>query len=267
MAAVRKLRDDGNLRAILGLVVICVVFLLLLWSWKRLGAGCEQFRQIHEPVFTKTVHPRFGEVAVLNDKDMISRAVLGGNIWEEELCKHMAAHYVDGTDMMDIGANMGFSTLGMNQFKPITGTVHAFEPQFRLCNVLSYNLRNVSSRIFNCAVGSEGGKLITYKVDDGNVGATKMTGGDSGVFVPVIRLDDHIDMFTNKISLIKIDVEGQEMSVLNGATGLIAKHKPVIEVEAWGGNKDAVQKLMASLGYMLVWNQRDDYIFKPLLLN
>lgn len=43
----------------------------------------------------------------------------------------MADLYVPGTDVVDIGCHSALVTLGMHRFKPITGTLHAFEPQSR----------------------------------------------------------------------------------------------------------------------------------------
>ena len=49
--------------------------------------------------------------------------------------------------------------------------------------------------------------------------------------VEVRRADDVEELGKKKISLIKIDVEGHELSVLKGARGLIKKDRPIILFE------------------------------------
>ncbi len=45
-----------------------------------------------------------------------------------------------------------------------------------------------------------------------------------------IKLDDYVDAF-NKVDVIKIDVEGAEILVLNGAKNFLEKHRPAIFLE------------------------------------
>lgn len=219
-------------------------------------------RQVHKPSFTRVKHPLFGYVYVIDKKDMISRAIIDGYEWEADLNTQMAKYYRPDTDILDIGANMGFSSLGINAKRPISGTVHAFEPQYRLCTLLSYNLKNIpSSKVYNCAVSNKS-SLISYTINDDNVGATPIVAKDQSqtVYVPTIRLDDHQDLFTNPISIIKIDVEGHELQVLQGARHIIKKHLPTLEVEIYGSTTK-VLKLLSPLGYKQVWNKDADYIF------
>ena len=88
--------------------------------------------------------------------------------------------------------------------------------------------------------------------------------------------------FFNKISFIKIDVEGHETEVIKGSLNIINKHKPIllVEIEETHTKKNVTETLnyINSLGYesffynnneLLNTNNLDDlnkfnnYIFKP----
>jgi FkbM family methyltransferase len=56
--------------------------------------------------------------------------------------------------------------------------------------------------------------------------------GNKEIFVPVYALDKIINgLNTNKIDLIKIDIEGGELEALEGMNETIQKHKPIIILE------------------------------------
>ena len=71
--------------------------------------------------------------------------------------------------------------------------------------------------------------------------------------MPVRRLDDLLDGERRSVSFIKIDVEGHEVAVLEGARHTIATHKPnlLIEIEGRfldGPVQDVIDRVLA-LGY------------------
>ena len=216
--------------------------------------------------FSKIQHPGYGlSVYALNKKDEISGVILRGEMWEAGLCEKMSNYYVPGTDMLDIGANMGFSTLGINHYKRITGKVHAFEMQPIMCTILSYNLRNINANIYNCALGDRN-DLLTYTLIPSNVGGTpldevRLNEDTKNVFVPVIKIDDYLRLFNNQVSLVKIDVEGYEYNVLKGMKAFLQKFKPVIEIELWPDKFAKSSQLLESYGYKLIWDGGWDYIY------
>ena len=76
---------------------------------------------------------------------------------------------------------------------------------------------------------------------------------DGEIFkVPVKQLDNIAELTNTdkRITAIKIDVEGHELSVLKGAVELIKKNSPIIYCELWPGDqRNMMFDFMKSLNY------------------
>lgn len=213
----------------------------------------------------KVNHPSYGEIYIFDDKDAISSSIMkpGQPTWEEALCKVMAENYVQGTDMLDIGANLGLNTLYTNKLKPITGTVHLFEPQSDVFTMLKFNTRNLSSRkLYNVTLGGTEPEMLSFSQQEDNVGGTNIrTGTKGGVNVAAVPLD--LITFSKPISFIKMDVEGAEYKVLLGAKKTLTTHFPTLLIEISPDTSDQVRKLLAEYGYVQTAHIGGiDYLFK-----
>ena len=131
----------------------------------------------------------------------------------------------------DIGANVGLYTL---LFARYSKYVFAFEPLPRNIRYLSKTLeingvRNAS--IVPCAMSDSPGLLSFQEGENCALGRLDIKGTQ-----PVIALscDDFVSAYEVVPSLLKIDVEGAEMSVLKGAESLLSNHKPVILLSTHG---------------------------------
>jgi FkbM family methyltransferase len=125
--------------------------------------------------------------------------------------------------VIDVGANIGFFTLISSILVGKYGKVYAIEAHPRTYKYLQGNIalngiENV--RTLNFALGNRSGivRLSDRKSDDANLVITD----DSGITVPIRRLDE-IGIEDSSISLLKIDVEGYEMFVLEGAEHTLQK--------------------------------------------
>nr|WP_319374731.1 FkbM family methyltransferase [uncultured Methanobacterium sp.] len=130
----------------------------------------------------------------------------------------------------DIGANVGFYTLLSSVIVGNTGKVIAFEPVPRNINYLKKHLKinnchNVE--VMELAVSNKEG-ISNFKVEKDSFSAGKLS--DSGnLTIKTIALDDLL--LEKKISppdVLKIDVEGSEMLVFEGAKNLITEYAPKI---------------------------------------
>ena len=127
-----------------------------------------------------------------------------------------------GDVAVDIGANIGnLALIAASMVRP-GGRVIAVEPHPRIFNFLKTNLvDNAATNVVahNVAVGAETGEVkFTNRHSDDMNGVS--TTGD--LVVPVKRLDDLL-ADVNKISLLKIDVEGYELFVVKGARETLAR--------------------------------------------
>ena len=153
-----------------------------------------------------------------------------------------------GDIAIDIGANIGLLTLRMAARVGRAGAVHAFEPNPNLAlRIQAAADRNDLPQIFvhNSALGNDTGVLPLY-VPKGNMGSASIRADWNPGFrekhdVKLERLDD---VLTNAagVKLIKIDVEGVELNVLQGARQIIAKHRPAAVIFEYN-DKDAASEV------------------------
>lgn len=149
----------------------------------------------------------------------------------------MLTRFVDEGDLLyDIGAHIGTFTLPLAGAVGAAGRVIAIEADASHFAVL---LRNMESRglarpgsALNVAIASTPGVYATRAVA-GNSGATWLTADASGAVPNTARLDDvhRSSGEARRVALIKIDVEGMELSVLASAVGVITNDQPLLYVE------------------------------------
>ena len=150
---------------------------------------------------------------------------------------------------IDIGANYGIMTLNMSS---VFERVYAFEidPDVYGClekNVETWGLHNVET--FPFGIG-EGDKTVGLNVRRGASFGTHVDEKGSGIIVK--PLDSfHFD----SVDFIKIDAEGYEPLIIQGAIKTIERHKPIIlyerkgHEERYGYTRSTVLKMLKPLGY------------------
>lgn len=143
-----------------------------------------------------------------------------------------------GMIVADVGANIGMITLIMAWAAGPGGRVISFEPEaiprsnlekMRHLNGLSW------VEVRDQAVGAQAGEL-TFHVSDiighSSLYALPESEGSREIQVEVVRLDDVAP--AKRMDVVKIDVEGAELDVLAGMSGLIAKNKDLAIVAEFG---------------------------------
>lgn len=127
-----------------------------------------------------------------------------------------------GDTFVDVGANVGLHTLWASRKLGPTGTVVAFEPdpdnlRFLRANLARNECTNVE--VVAAAVSDRRGTADLYQNEHNRGNLSLSSHGDTGeyVAVPTQTLDESLTNHRN-LALIKIDVEGAEPLVLDGAT-------------------------------------------------
>ncbi len=168
-------------------------------------------------------------------------------------------HYLRPDDgVIDVGANIGFFTLIFSTLVGKYGKVYAFEPHPRIYRYLQGNLalnRAENVYAFNIALGAERCtvNISNRKGDDRN--SVIKTG--IGITVLQKRLDE-LGIEDEPIALLKIDVEGYENFVIEGA-GQALKNVQCIYFEAverhflkFGYNLGDLLNILISQGFQIL---------------
>ena len=175
----------------------------------------------------------FGNKLILNKKGL-ALTISHYGTYEELEAKIMEEKIKVGSIVVDVGANIGLHTLNMARIVGNTGQVFAFEPDPSNFEILRKNVKinNYQNIILEeKAVGDKHGRVTLYQSDHpGNhrlFPQTKQAKGE--VEVELTSLDKYfIDSnLAEKISFIKIDVEGLEFSVLNGMKNILKNNKKI----------------------------------------
>jgi FkbM family methyltransferase len=143
-----------------------------------------------------------------------------------------------GAVVLDVGANVGISAMMMARWCGAEGHIYAFEPSPTPKKLLAEHLRmnDLGDRVTICdfALSDSEGTATFYA--SGISGKSALSGANIGqsaeeVKVPVTTIDAYCQANKIKPSLIKIDVEGFEFNVLNGARKTLKEARPSILVE------------------------------------
>lgn len=140
-----------------------------------------------------------------------------------------------GSAILDVGGNIGLYTVLAGQVLDNRGTVFAFEPVPANARLLQTNLRlnNISNSIVIAkAVGNcEGTTRIFLSSSDVGTHSLASGVGPESEEVQLVSIDHFIeDRFLN-VGGLKIDVEGYDGYVLEGARKLLSEQRPFVLVE------------------------------------
>jgi FkbM family methyltransferase len=196
--------------------------------------------------------------------DFVGRHVFLGYWFENNEQRFLRKYFREGMTVLDIGAHQGFYTLLSSFLVGNSGRVISFEPSPRELKRLNLHLsanhcQNVT--VESLALGKAETKSDLYIC----VGETG-TGFNSlrppavpdqfeRVEVSIVRLDNYLkqkQIAPATIDFIKLDVEGGELDILQGANDLLnCPRRPVIMCEAedirthaWGYKAKAIVELL-----------------------
>jgi len=168
----------------------------------------------------------------------------------EPLLTAIAKQLIHKNDnVVDIGANFGwYSTLFSQMATP--GKVIAYEPSPHSYTILNENiiLNKMESNIIvkKMGVGETNGSYLMEVGTKSESGlahvVTEKT--NSTIEIPIIALDDDLSGKINKISYLKIDIEGFELFALKGAKRILsASNQPILQIEL---NEEALSRAGSS---------------------
>lgn len=211
------------------------------------------------PQFNHLQDCRYGKLLYNIHDIYIGRAVqLYGEYSELEI-ELFKSFIRPGNVVIDVGANIGAHALYFAKSVGSKGLVLAFEPQRVVFQTLCANMALNSLTNAHClqaALGAQNGFIkvppLNYNQDN-NFGGLSLEGQSKGEQVSIMKLDN-FNLPT--CDFIKIDVEGMEHSVLQGAANLIEQFKPPLYLENDRQTKAAeLIGLIDSMGYNMYWHK------------
>jgi FkbM family methyltransferase len=260
------------------IILFCIVFLIvkltLLTQKTFLSVSSEQDkestpRQIDVAMPYKLLEWRHGWMLVNPNDRYMGKAIIEYGEASEIECEFLVSllSILPGT-VIEVGANMGIDTIPLAKALALQNrSMIVFEPQpfifQNLCANLALNgLTNVTAWPWACGARSES---VSFRQPDylsqNNFGGVSMSSDatQGNVTVPCIRLDDIEG--NDRISLLKIDVEGYELLVLQGAVRILTNSRPLLYVENdRAEHSRALIEWLWSHNYQLFWHI-------PLLFN
>ncbi len=153
--------------------------------------------------------------------DHIGQIVRAGNTYERGLLSAIAQQRPQGT-AVDVGAFVGTHSAAFAAMPGIRQVV-AIEPNAEACAKLRENVP--SARVIQAAVHDLWCECCYVDGPPENRGMGKIVAGTGW---PCLRLDD-IDL--QDVALLKVDVEGMEMAVLNSGRSMILRDRPLLSLE------------------------------------
>lgn len=199
------------------------------------------------------IHQRNKKVYLLRFDYVLTREMYLKNVWWEIfMLSYFKKYYRPNSNVIDIGGNVGTHTLLLSEIVSPGSKIYVFEPVYPDIIKMNVDENHLQDHVIIYGVGV-GNKNETIKVPIyprncvRNFGRLSLIHHDTELTeylspsllkkcqtkmttIKVVTLDSK--KLTN-ISIMKIDVEGMELQVLEGAMDTIQRERPVIFMEIW----------------------------------
>lgn len=234
-----------------------------------------------------------------NQNDIIQNRLLHGIQWNEDMVT-LIKKYISERNLhhlLNVGSHIGSVSLPISLHIDKVTAIEAYPATYKhLCENIELNrLTNVSA--INIAVGNSEEDIYFMSIDKicpvEHINRVKNNSGGMHVFTEkdiasntrsAILADKKISNKVNKLDnlhnqvipfdIMLVDIEGFEYDFLLGAEQTIKRNRPIIIIEIWDNHKrkrenmaqsqEEVVNYIKSLGYKVVGNHGDDFIFEPL---
>lgn len=182
-----------------------------------------------------------------------------------ELLRLRQAHFGAGVVAIDCGANIGVHTVEWARLMHGWGQVYSFEAQEKIFYALAGNIAinnclNVTAR--HAAVGARCGVIRVPEPNyliPSSFGSFELKRSENTEFigqaidyanpqrdVELVSIDS---LELKRLDFLKIDVEGMEIDVLDGATAALETYKPQMLIETIKSDKDEIAQRLGASGY------------------
>lgn len=150
---------------------------------------------------------------------------------EPELLYVIEKEIKPGMTVLDLGANIGYVSFIMADLLKGKGSVHCIEPDPRNIELLRYNIKaNVDKfgydmKLYPLAVSNKKGKIKFCLGSSSNLSSISKSRSTRGTVIVKTNTLTNFFRKKDKPNFIKMDIEGAEVEVLDGAYSLFKNHQ------------------------------------------
>ena len=215
-------------------------------------------------------NPILRKYCLFPNDNAVTQSLIKGFLYEQymfDFLKDNSINLLD-SDVIEVGSNNGHFTIEFAELVGDKGRVFAYEPQRIIfqqlcCNLFLNGIDNVIAN--QVAIGNEKGVVKFEYANYLSVGAVNF--GDVSVYEEQKSKhksfeevnSDKLDSFDfNELKVLKIDVQGYESNVIEGAVKTIAQHRPYIFIEIeeeclvkFGSSEKLLIKQIEELNYVV----------------
>jgi len=228
------------------------------WLWDRVRPAYDRM--------LATVARRRGLERVINGTDRFRLSALSrgfvAEVYEPAIWARVMREVRVGDHVVEVGASLGLYALAFAGRVGASGDVRAFEPDPDSASALEANVRingwQDRVTVIRAAVGQSSGE-VRFAAGHGLESRieTRPDARDAAITVPMVTLDEALS--SRQIDVIKIDVEGFEQQVIEGARAILTdgRRRPraiLVELHplAWpeiGTTSASLLGLLDEMGY------------------
>src|SRR5262249_7184879 len=180
---------------------------------------------------------RYGKLMAGDTIEMLQQYIYFFGVWEPDLTRFISRRLKSGDTFVDVGANIGYYSMLASTLVGKSGRVVSIEASPETFQALESNLARNSIenvRAINMAASDSQGSLKLYRGHVFNIGLATVIQEQGFEFecevaaAPLTSILQPVEI--RNARLIKIDVEGAELSVVSGLLPLLHSGHPELEV-------------------------------------
>ena len=198
-------------------------------------------------------------------EDLISDVVRSGNKWEPHLHEVFQKYIRKDSVVLEAGCHIGTHSVYLSRACSRLICFEPFAPSHELLqrNLAENNCNNVV--LFEMGLSNKKETADIGWVFPGNIGSTGFNDNHSPGSINLVTIDS---LHLERLDFMKLDVEGYEPKIIEGAVNTILCRRPVIALEYWDNfpsySEKATRETFAFLlanGYSLSHIEGPDWLF------
>lgn len=221
--------------------------------------------------YVKQIHKQLAdyglgrEALIINYRDFDTMMVAGGQYFDPKIIRFQENEvFVDG-GALNLSTSIGFAEEcrrnGVRNFK-----IHAFEPDpvsYQRCLKVRKTIPDMELKLYDAGLWSE--DTVLHFDATGN-GSACVTQQETPISIKTVALDNCI---SDKVTFIKMDIEGAELEALKGGREIIKAYKPKLAVSVYH-KKDDMTEIPAYLKalvpeYKLYFRHYSNSVYETVL--